>query len=165
MSAFGLITIMSSGNLDGKTEHYEHFVSQDAALREWLLNTDYKPSQNEGFYIVQLPEGYVLHNCYLKKSEAESIGTDSVSNVIEVSKYSPQEEKAQFLLDVLTFTKPEAFHALDLPDEAVLEMSIYETMNSNSISNPDMKMVPLVVTGVAAVLSISLYALLRTKRA
>jgi hypothetical protein len=121
MTAFGII----ASEFNGPDEHY---VSDDEKLYEWLVANNYGPLE-DSHYPVPAPEGYIFKcGSLFRKDDPELKGLDEseLKDTEYVAIGSSENDKALCLLEgaMKSLTRKE-FHALDLPEDRILEYMLY----------------------------------------
>lgn len=121
MTAFGII----ASEFNGPDEHY---VSEDEGLYEWLVANNYGLLEDSR-YPVPAPEGYIFKcGSLFRKDDPEIKGLDEseLKDIEWVSIGSPENDKALCLFEsaMKSLTRKE-FHALDLPEDRILEYFLY----------------------------------------
>lgn len=121
MTAFGII----ASEFNGPDEHY---VSDDERLYEWLIANNYGKLEDSS-YPVPAPDGYVFKCGSLFRVDDPRIEDHDPSELADiewVSIGSSENDKALCLLEAAmkSLTRKE-FHALDLPEDRILEYFLY----------------------------------------
>ena len=109
MSTFGIRTSeFGSGD--------EHYIGEDDILFNWLIASNYQPSEHDSYYLVPVPSGYKFYQGSLVSVEAlESDEGDeaAASDSAYVSFGSPENDKALMLLEgTMNHVEPAEFYAL-----------------------------------------------------
>lgn len=121
MAIFG-VRLSAFGDSD------EHYASNDDVLFEWLLANNYSTSKLENHYLVPIPEGYklfqgnIVPDTWLTPEQRN----DAVSDFVNVTVGSPENDKALLLLNVaMVPMESDAFEALNIDEERILDYMIY----------------------------------------